>query len=402
MQYSKMRKRGYHKYLYLWQKDSDDFRQLRLELSADGRLKPGRLAEIERQTAIPVRILKDWRTKLLANPEWAPKYGRPGPHVLTAEQEENVLRSIQEEYLDTQRLCTRQVVAHKLTAEGRTVHGADFVAGRALVSGFLQRQGLSYRKPHLKRRSDPDDDSVGDFIQRIEMVFHQFPPSLIINVDETCWRLFNGPIRTVAPTGADSVHVISKATMKTDITVIAACTAAGDRLPLWLVTEGKGKLCEQKFRNSVKLRHAIDRKLFVDHSVSGWSTRDVMLRYLKWLKKHVEGRLVHVVWDLYSSHRDTQVVDFAASQDIGLTFIPAGQTGEWQPLDRRIFGSLKQRAAAILNSMMIDDSLEQLTIVDAIAILVQAWDQVTEEEIVKAWHPLIAPIPSMETESNSE
>ena len=59
-------------------------------------------------------------------------------------------------------------------------------------------------------------------------------------------------------------------------------------------------------------------------------------------------------------------------------------------------------AAAILNSMMIDDSLEQLTIVDAIAILVQAWDQVTEEEIVKAWHPLIAPIPSMETESNSE
>lgn len=386
--YNKMRKRDYHKYLYLWNEDRSDFDRLLIELSGRVRLPRGRLKEISSETGLSERILRDWRTKLQDNPEWKPIYGRPGPHALTQEHEEAVLTALQDDYLSVQRLCPSTVVANGLTREGKRLHGPEFSAGPKLVRGFLERHGLSLRKPHLKRRSDPDDESISAFLTRMDLVFAQFPRSLVINADETCWRLINGSLRTVARVGADAVHVVSKTTTKTDITVIAACTAAGERLPLWILTKGKGPRCEDKYRDSQQLARIIDRRLFVDHSTTGWSTAEVMLRYLKWLKSYKKDRMLHIVWDLYASHREPRVVDAAATRDIGMTFIPAGQTGEWQPLDRRVFGSLKQRAVKILNERMIEDSLENCNIIDAIAILTQAWDQVTEEEIIKAWEPL--------------
>ena len=128
----------------------------------------------------------------------------------------------------------------------------------------------------------------------------------------------------------------------------------------------------------------------IDHTETGWSTAELMTRYLSWLKDLKGGRLVHVLWDLHASHREMGVQEWAQNHDLGLTFVPAGQTDEWQPLDRRVFGSLKQRAMKKLTDNMVEDNLADYDMTDALKILMESWDEVTEEEIVKAWEPLMA------------
>lgn len=117
-----------------------------------------------------------------------------------------------------------------------------------------------------------------------------------------------------------------------------------------------------------------------------------MIRYLKWLKERNGGRLIYVVWDLHASHRDEQVKAWAEKEEIGLLYIPAGQTNEWQPLDRRVFGSLKSKAMKMLNEKMIESSLENCDMCDAVEILLKSWATIDEDEVKNAWEPLVVPL----------
>ena len=87
---------------------------------------------------------------------------------------------------------------------------------------------------------------------------------------------------------------------------------------------------------------------------------------------------------IHSSHRAENVKTVAANLEIGLTFIPAGQTDEWQPLDRRIFGILKKRASSMFDNLMITKNSDSFDIVDAVVILAR-WSQITQQEILSSW-----------------
>ena len=77
--------------------------------------------------------------------------------------------------------------------------------GKAFADGLINRHGFSFRSPHVKRRSTPNDWIVASFLAQMESVTEQFTPELIVNIDETCWRLINGRIKTLAKTGATEV-----------------------------------------------------------------------------------------------------------------------------------------------------------------------------------------------------
>jgi hypothetical protein len=54
-----------------------------------------------------------------------------------------------------------------------------------------------------------------------------------------------------------------------------------------------------------------------------------------------------LIWDALTAHRDQEVKYLANELKIRLIFIRSGQTDEYQPLDRRIFGPMKQRRGTI-------------------------------------------------------
>ena len=384
--YHRLVKRPHGFYRSLWDSDDPEVQQLFAEL-ADIRLPFGRLTQISDETGIPYKTLQDWRSHLLKDPAYTPRYPRRGISArVDYEIEEEVANFLRREYVERSRYCPMAVVKGRIEAAVRERTGEDFTAGRTYLKKFLKRHGLSLRVPHVRRRTAPDDEKVAEFLLDVDAVRDQFPENLIYNVDETCWRLLNGPVKTLAATGQEEVAVDAACNPKTDITVIAAVTKAGDRLPLYLLAKGKTPRCMDKYRNSPVLRrHFASGSLTIDYSRTGWSDRGVMTRYLAWLRELAGNRLINVMWDVHASHRHADVRDWASAHSVGLTFIPAGQTGTWQPLDRRLFGSLKARATRILNESMIDESFEDHDMNRAISVLVQAWQEMGREEIRNAW-----------------
>ena len=357
--------------------------QLIAELQTEAKMRPGRMTEIANSTGIPKRTLENWRSHLQKDHTWRPEHGHKGiPRKLDAKIEEAVAAELLEKFVDKQAYCSRTTVLQYLQRAADSAGIGYMNLGRKYVDGFLARNGLSLRAAHLKRRTAPDDTVIAQFVDRMGLVMNQFPPQLVVNVDETCWRLVNGQLKTLARRGSSDVAIPTSCSPKTDITVIAACTLAGDRLPLRILATGTTDKCHDKYVNCPKLRHHFQRKLTIDHSPRGWSTQEVMIRYLSWLKEYCGDRLLHVVWDLHASHRHESVQEWASQHGIGLTYIPAGQTDQWQPLDRRVFGALKRRSLALASLRMAAGELDMY---DAIAILVDSWDQVQETEIVAAW-----------------
>lgn len=175
-------------------------------------------------------------------------------------------------------------------------------------------------------------------------------------------------------------------------------------------------------------------KLVVTHAQSGWTTGEVAIKYLRWVAEYFNGTMdwpdvveepddeeeeeeaqqeveegpeeelndtlwdqitddagelqhsVCVLWDLYAAHRDRKV---KKNSPVHLEWIPAGLTDQFQPLDRRIFGSLKSSARARMDTWLRRHSLTEMDWTIPIKLLLEAWAGITEEEVKKAWSHFI-------------
>ena len=259
-------------------------------------MPPKRLAEISKTTNIKYKTLETWRRKLKCDPNYIPIHGKKGnPKKLSVKQENVIFKKLVEMYLDNSRYCPPRI--NKSLAK-QVIPDYSFSDG--LLLGFMECFNLSSRVPHMKRRTNPNDEQVSHFLENMELVNLQFPHDLIFNIDETCWRITNGKLKTIAPKGSDQVNITLKEDPKKCLTVIACCSKSGDRLPLWLIAKGKTTLCEQKFRKDLRLCSLIrSKKLFVDHSENGWSNDELIIQYLNWLKEFKRGMMLNVLWDVY-------------------------------------------------------------------------------------------------------
>jgi hypothetical protein len=105
-------------------------------------------------------------------------------------------------------------------------------------AGFLKRQGLSLRHPHMRRRPAVDHDRELSFLEQTGEVFAQFAPELMYNMDET-WRCLTSSHEiTITPRGAKTVKASFSGDPKQSLTVIAMINAAGEEMSLWLIRKG--------------------------------------------------------------------------------------------------------------------------------------------------------------------
>jgi hypothetical protein len=253
---------------------------------------------------------------------------------------------------------------------------------------FLRRTGLAMRRARPERRSIPDDEVVALFLNSLQTVFQRYGPARIFNMDETSLPVTRASVETVAERGAESVKVKGRGDPKKRLTMIGTISAAGDKLPPWVICKGKTKRCEKVMRTDFAEEIA-NKQLFITHSPQGWVDQDVALQYVAWLRRNagITGPLV-LVWDVFASHRDKMVVASAFEDGIQLLFVPAGQTGDWQPLDKRVFGELKGK----MNERFDDDHIKDPNVEEsprkAVRYMLDTWKRITQQHVLKAWDGL--------------
>jgi hypothetical protein len=107
----------------------------------------------------------------------------------------------------------------------------------------------------------------------------------------------------------------------------------------------------------------------------------VATEYLIWLRTLKPNSKLVLIWDVFSAHRDKKVKERATALKIRLIFIPPGMTDKLQPLDRWIFGNLKQRAKSrAIHAYGGEASLFQA--------MMQTRATMTEDEALDAWDRL--------------
>ena len=117
-----------------------------------------------------------------------------------------------------------------------------------------------------------------------------------------------------------------------------------------------------------------------------------MERYLECLSDENGQRYIHLLWDCHLSHRAEQVNNCALEHNINLQYIPAGQTGMWQPVDAGILGGLKSKAVVAFNKTVAElgpGGERNMDIYVAVQILWQIWKGLEPSSVQKAWSRLI-------------
>ena len=131
----------------------------------------------------------------------------------------------------------------------------EFKASRNWATRFMNKYGYTLRKAHAKRR--PGNcrsffNSVMVFYTKIHGLYKKHnengTPFLLINADETSWKIgFRGEL-TYAKRGSDSVIITDASDNKECITSIATLTADPDiKLPLCIIGKGKTMNCCKSF-----------------------------------------------------------------------------------------------------------------------------------------------------------
>lgn len=135
--------------------------------------------------------------------------------------------------------------------------------------------------------------------------------------------------------GARQVAVVGKED-KREITVLLSVAASGDMLPPQVIYQGKTQGCHAKV--------TFPEDWNVTHSESHWSTESTMLEYIDKVlvpyvtqtRQKLELAMDHpalALFDVFKAHRCDTVLEKLRQNHIHQVFIPAGCTGELQPLD---------------------------------------------------------------------
>ena len=128
-------------------------------------------------------------------------------------------------------------------------------------------------------------------------------------------------------------------------------------------------------------------KCVMDHSKSGWCTVDVMQRYLNWISLVMNKEPFALVLDIYRTHITQDVKNLAAKLNIELVYVPANGTGTYQPLDRTIFGIVKQKLSSQEYSLIDVGNIKRAEMFGVMhQRMIKAWQAISQSAIKVAWN----------------
>ena len=129
---------------------------------------------------------------------------------------------------------------------------------------------------------------------------------------------------TVNKKACREVQIRSTGAEKHRVTVILACTAAGDMLPPMVIFKGKRAL--KKLRIPAGAVVTVQKKAWNDAELTRVWIQRVLCQYIK--KKHAL-----LIWDTFTGHMTEEVSEDLRKANVSVGVIPGGCTSKVQPLD---------------------------------------------------------------------
>jgi hypothetical protein len=102
------------------------------------------------------------------------------------------------------------------------------------------------------------------------------------------------PNRVLTQKGTEIVK-FNESHEKESYTTYSCISAAGEKLPFWILTKGKTNCSETKFGSHLDV--------ILKHTESGWCTDQMMVEYVTWLSQRCGSDRFVLVLDLYSAYR---------------------------------------------------------------------------------------------------
>ena len=346
-------------------------------------------ADVSRWSNVPGTTVRNWYSQYRKDPTWRPYQTKVihGMHnrIFTDDQEKAISEYIEDNYFapgyafhnyDFRIIAMQAFLEYYRDAE--TV--PEFNCSEGFISAFKARNNFVSRRAHYKRRPIINAASEASWIERVSTLLGQYPADRVVNADETTWMILPNGGTTWALKGVDSVAISVQDDEKKRITVMAACTAAGTKLPLFLIAKGKTMRCENTQIGAVEGHYSF-------HTTRGWMTEDAFVQYLKLLREKIfaDDKVIVLIVDVYPTHRSETVRRTAQELNICLEYIPPGLTDVLQPLDRRVFGALKSIAKQYVYRLLSEDPGQKIGMKKAVQILIKSWDQLTSDTILSAW-----------------
>ena len=258
-------------------------------------------------------------------------------------------------------------------------HKLDFKCSNQFIKCFLRRNGLSNRVCTAERRPKIDENEVSSFNELMQKAFADTSDKIILNADESQWRVLMPPRRTVAKKGQDSVRLNIDGDNKAGFTIVGTISSDGDRLPLVMIAKGRSPVCHKQLGK----HPAHNFKIL--HSISGWMSEEAFIEYLLWIKIKYGLKKIYLVVDQYGTHFCPKARTKAEELNISLIPIPKGGTSKYQPLDRGIFGIMKSKGRAKWAEISRKNPTMKWDKQTSAGIALKCWEEITKTHILKAW-----------------
>ena len=351
-------------------------------------MERGHLFSLATAGGVPPSTVYGWYDQWMENEEWRPYNGEVHGrhHRIFSDVEEAAVADfirvnyIQQEYAFHDEDFVHLIMQAFLEKYRDQENIPPFQCSPRFKRAYKVRNGFSVRVTHGKRRPDTTVAQEQEWKSSIVNLLKSGADT-VLNADETCWRILPNGMTTWANKGSDGVTVRIDDDSKAMITVMATITATGEKMPLFLIAHGKTRRVEASQLGDVFPNVAC-------HTESGWMTQEAIGAYLQWIRSQSgHMRQIHMIWDVYSTHRTAETVAKAEALNIKLHFVPAGMTDRWQPLDFRVFGALKATAKKTIYRRMAEQPNERIGMNNAVAILIWSWNHLSSETLSEAWQP---------------
>jgi hypothetical protein len=347
------------------------------------------MRDVANQTNVPIRTLYSWRERVRVDTTWRPsnEHFAENARVFPDDVEQTMANFVRINFVEPGRSLTRAtlrplmlLLVQDLVARSVLPEIClNFQCSYHFLSRFLRRVGLSFRRARAERRPAVNDEECALFMAQLLTAFQMYPPSNIINFDESNWHLVMSGEQTVANRGDETVHQYTDGDVKANFTFFGTIAADGTKFPLILIAKGRTLRCHKQFGQHAMFHHKIW------HSPSGWCTEELMISYLQWLRSTRENEALCLIMDQYPTHTTSDVEDEARRLGIDLIWIPKGATGRYQPLDRRTFGALKSKGKAKWQKYFSEHYGGKCTRKIAALLLLESWEELSEAAVLSGW-----------------